>query len=75
VATPVDLSSRPAHVGFPTRFGLRIRHGARIGRDLGVYAVEQRLWWLLPLVLVLMLVALAVTTAHAVVPVAVYTLF
>ena len=62
-------------MGLPTRFGLRIRHGVRIGRDLGVYALEQRLWWLLPLVLVLMLVALAVTTAHAAVPVAVYTLF
>ena len=58
-----------------TRAALRVKHGARLGRDVFRFGVEQRLWWFLPLVVLLLLVALAATATTTAVPVAVYTLF
>ncbi len=54
---------------------LRLRHGLRLGRDFVGYAVVNRVWWILPLMVLLVLIALAVTATHTVVPYTVYTLF
>lgn len=54
---------------------MRIRHAFRLGCDVVSYAVVNRVWWVLPLMVVLALVALAVTATHAIVPYTVYTLF
>lgn len=54
---------------------LRIRHGVRLGRDIVAYAVINRVWWIIPLMALLVLVALAITATHTVVPYTVYTLF
>ncbi len=75
MTTPLSTPPAVARLPLATRAGMRLRHGVRLFRELSAYAVEQRLWWLVPMVLVLLLVALLVTTTHTVVPVAVYTLF
>lgn len=54
---------------------LRVRHILRLTRDIGRFALLNRAWWFVPMMAVLFLIALAVTTTQAVVPVAVYTLF
>jgi hypothetical protein len=55
--------------------GLRIKHLFRLSRDVGGYASVNRVWWFVPMLVTLGLIALAVATTQAVVPVAVYTLF
>jgi hypothetical protein len=70
----------PAGVGDPgltlsERSGMRLRHAVRLGRDVVRFSAQQRLWWLVPMISVIMLLALAVTTTTTAVPVAVYTLF
>ncbi len=55
--------------------GLRLKHLFRLSRDIGQFALLNRIWWFIPMMVLLGLVALAVTTTQAVVPVAVYTLF
>lgn len=52
-----------------------MKHLFRLSRDIGRFAVVNRVWWFVPMMAFLLLVALAVTTTQAVVPVAVYTLF
>lgn len=54
---------------------LRVRHLLRLIRDVVGFALLNRAWWFLPMMAVLFLITLAVTTTQAVVPVAVYTLF
>ena len=54
---------------------LRIRHSFRLGKDIVSYAVVNRVWWIVPLMVLLVLVALAVTATHTVLPYTVYTLF
>ena len=54
---------------------LRLRHAARLGRDVAAYAAVNRTWWLVPVVLALALVAVTVTVAHLAVPATMYTLF
>ncbi len=54
---------------------LRLKHLMRLSRDVGRYATVNRVWWFVPLLLTLGLIAVAVATTQAVVPVAVYTLF
>lgn len=54
---------------------MRLRHTSRLLRELSRYIVEQRLWWMIPLIACLLLVALAATATTHAVPVAVYTLF
>ena len=54
---------------------LRLKHLLRLTRDVGRFAVINRVWWFIPMMALIGLVALAVTTTRAVVPVAVYTLF
>jgi hypothetical protein len=54
---------------------LRLKHLLRLSREVGQFAAVNRVWWFIPLMALLGLVALAVTTTQTVVPVAVYTLF
>jgi hypothetical protein len=54
---------------------LRLKHLLRLSRDVGRFALVNRVWWFIPMMALLGLVMLAVTTTQAVVPVAVYTLF
>lgn len=54
---------------------LRLKHLLLLAREVGRFAALNRMWWFVPMMALLALVALAVTTTQAVVPVAVYTLF
>lgn len=54
---------------------LRLKHLLRLSVDVGRYAVVNRVWWFIPMMALLAVIALAVTTTQAAVPVAVYTLF
>ena len=54
---------------------LRLKHFGRLTVDVTRFAFLNRVWWFLPMMVVLTLVMLAVTTTQAVVPIAVYTLF
>jgi len=58
-----------------TRAGLRLKHTGLLGREVARFAGDHRLWWLLPLVVVIMLFAVAVSATTTALPVAVYTLF
>ena len=54
---------------------LRIRHAARLGRDVIALAAVNRAWWVVPAVLILVLVALTVVATQVALPYSVYTLF
>ena len=54
---------------------LRLKHLFRLSRDVARFALVNRVWWFVPMMVLLGLIALAVSTTQAVVPVAVYTLF
>ncbi|MEX0767466.1 MAG: DUF5989 family protein [Microthrixaceae bacterium] len=54
---------------------LRLKHLVRLSKDTASFALVNRVWWFIPLMALLGLIALAVATTQAVVPVAVYTLF
>lgn len=54
---------------------LRLRHLFRMTRDVTAYAIGDRVWWLLPVILVLGLAGLAVSAANTALPYAVYTFF
>ncbi len=53
---------------------MRLRHVTKVLRDLVRFAAENKLWWIVPLVIVLGLLALVIFTGQAVTPF-VYTLF
>ena len=54
---------------------LRLQHTVRLGRDLLAFALVNRVWWFLPIVVLLGLsVALAAVGSHAVLY-TIYTLF
>ena len=54
---------------------LRLRHTGRLAYEFAAYAVVNRVWWILPLMVVLGLVALAITVSQAAAPYTLYTLF
>ena len=54
---------------------LRLKHTVRLGREIMGYSRANRIWWFVPLMLVLGLVGLVMSATSATVPVAVYTLF
>ncbi len=54
---------------------MRLKHGTQLGRQVASLASAQRMWWLLPLVAVMVLFAAAITGTTTALPVAVYTLF
>ena len=53
----------------------RLRHAARLGGEFVSYSVVNRAWWVVPVVLVLAVVALAVVVGQAAAPYTLYTLF
>jgi hypothetical protein len=53
---------------------LRVRHGARMLSDVAWFARANRLWWLLPLIVLGLVGALAAGATQTAVPYAVYTL-
>lgn len=63
----------------PTTLGdrslMRLRHGGRLLREVGSFTVLNRVWWFLPLVLLVLLLAIAATATQHALPYAVYTLF
>ena len=65
-------AGRPVPSGVVT---LRLKHLFRLSRDVGRFATVNRVWWFVPMLVTLGLIAVAVATTQAVVPVAVYTLF
>jgi len=65
----------PGPFRYHERVRLRLKHLWRLTRDVVRYSMVNRVWWFVPMMLVLGLIALAVTTTQAAVPVAVYTLF
>lgn len=68
--SPADIK-----LGFRTHLALRGRHSWKMLRDVGGYTVLNDAWWLLPIVLLILIVALAAGATQQVVPYAVYTLF
>jgi hypothetical protein len=54
---------------------LRLRHSFRLVSELLAYAVVNRVWWILPLMVLLGVVAVAVTVTQAAAPYTLYTLF
>jgi hypothetical protein len=54
---------------------LRLRHGVRLCRELIAYAVINRTWWVLPLIVALGAVTLLIAVGQAVAPYTLYTLF
>ena len=53
----------------------RVRHAARLGGELVSYSVVNRTWWVVPLVLLLGVIALAIVVGQAAAPYTLYTLF
>jgi uncharacterized integral membrane protein len=51
-----------------------LRHLARLMRDLFGFAWENKAWWLIPMVLILLLLALLIFTTQTTAPF-IYTLF
>ncbi len=75
-SSPEPGPTRPGHrLRLGTRALMRTRHGFRLAREVSRYGVEQRLWWLVPVVTLIVVFAIAVTTTTTALPVAVYTLF
>lgn len=54
---------------------LRIRHGLRLGADVVRLAVLNRMWWIVPVMLALAVVATLVAVGQAAAPYTLYTLF
>jgi Family of unknown function (DUF5989) len=53
----------------------RVRYGARLAREFVAYSVVNRAWWVVPLVMLLALIALAIVAGQAAAPYTLYTLF
>lgn len=62
-------------LSLPARMGLLLRHAGRLLRDVFGFTLLNGVWWFLPFVLLVLLLALAATATQHVVPYAVYTLF
>ncbi len=54
---------------------LRFRHATRLAADLVGYAVVKRVWWILPLVLLLGVASLLIVVGQAAAPVTLYPMF
>jgi len=52
----------------------RLKHLARLLAEVGRYAARHKAWWLVPMVVVLLLLALLIFTGQASAPF-IYTLF
>lgn len=54
---------------------LRLRHATRLAGHLVGYAVVNRVWWILPLVLLLGVASLLIVVGQAAAPVTLYPMF
>ena len=52
-----------------------LRHLGRLLKEFGVFALENKAWWLVPIVLVLLLMGLLIVSGQTVLPTFIYTLF
>ena len=53
----------------------RARHTVRLGNEFVAYALVNRVWWVVPLMILLALAALLVVVGQAAAPVSIYPLF
>ncbi len=53
----------------------RARYTVRLGSEFVAYAVVNRVWWVIPLMVLLALAALLVVVGQAAAPVSIYPLF
>lgn len=53
----------------------RLRYAAQLAGEFVAYSIVNRAWWVVPLVLVLAVVALAAFVGQAAAPYTLYTLF
>ncbi len=70
-----DAARSTPRQAYDDSMGLRLKHLWLLARDIGRFSLINRVWWFIPMMVLLGLIMLAVTTTQAVVPVAVYTLF
>ena len=54
---------------------LRIKHLFRLSGDFVAYAVVNRVWWIIPMMLVLGLLVAFISVGQAAAPYTLYTLF
>ncbi len=54
---------------------LLVRHGMRLAKQLGLFGARSGLWWVPVMVPLLAIAAVAIATAKAAVPVALYVFF
>jgi hypothetical protein len=54
---------------------LRMKHLVRLVGSFGTYAVVNRVWWIIPLMLILGLFGLFIAAGQAAAPYTIYTLF
>jgi Family of unknown function (DUF5989) len=54
---------------------MRARHLFRLGGEFVAYAVVNRVWWLVPLMLLLTVATLVVVIGQVAAPVSIYPLF
>ena len=54
---------------------LRSRHLVRLGREFGAYAVINRAWWIIPLMLILGLATMLIVVGQAAAPLTLYPMF
>ena len=54
---------------------LRFRHSARLVRDLIGFAVLNRAWWLIPVMVVLAVITIFIVVGQAAAPYTLYTVF
>ena len=53
----------------------RLRYGLRLGGSFVSYSVTNRAWWVIPMVFLLAVIALAIVVGQAAAPYTLYTLF
>jgi hypothetical protein len=58
-----------------TTVALGLRHGRRLASDVVELGSARRLWWFTPVLVAVLLVAVAIVFSQTALPVAVYTLF
>ena len=52
-----------------------LRHTGKLLREFAGFAWENKAWWIVPIVLVLLLMALLIATSQSAAPAFIYTLF
>ena len=52
-----------------------LRHLGRLLKEFGEFALQNKAWWIVPLVLVMLLLAMVIVIAHGAAPIFIYPLF